>query len=415
MACPFAPAAARAALPHCSRPCARAPVAVVVGSVELDTPKSLEDLQRGAVVDGDSNISPLQLPPWLDMGRCLRVNRFFEEHAMPLFLLWHCALVIGFSLPSLLGALVFTHASDNPEASLKRYTRTGQHLAAWHMGNIFDPASPAFASVQSVRQMHRGVRDSMQEKMPPQQRRCISMCDMAFVQLGFVGPVILFGRKVGVRDGNEALDDFVYFWRCVGYQLGMADEFNPCSLGNSTAQKIAQELIDQVLLPDVADPPADYSRIATAYIDGMNMLFLGIPVLSVGSTLAFTYWGVGRSVPRLTLADRCRYLLLRLVALMMVLLPPYRRALGLALRTTLQSCETCAEREATATCSPLAVSVFAPLFLLLVAVLASALILAGAVGLLLLAPHSHHWPIWREHFAHQSLSSSNAIFAQVAA
>lgn len=383
--------------------------------MELDTPKSLEELQKGAVVDGDSNISPLQLPPWLDMGRCLRVHRFFEEHSMSLFLFWHCALVIGFSLPSLLGALVYTHATDSPETSLKRYMRTGQHLAAWHVGNIFDPASPAFASVQTVRQTHKGVRASMQEKMPSQQHGWLSAYDMACVQLGFVGPTILFGRKVGVKDGEQALDDYVYFWRCVGYQLGIADEFNPCSLGNPTTRNIAQELIDQVLLPDIADPPADYARIAAAYIDGINMMFLGVPVMSVASTLAFTYWGLGHRVPRLSLADRCRYLFMRLVALMMVLLPPYRRSLGRALRATLQSCEACVEREAAVSCSPLAVSMLAPILLLLAAVLAVLLILVGAIILVLLAPRIHQWAISWDHFAHQSLSNTSASLAQFVA
>jgi hypothetical protein len=392
-------------------------VAVAVGSVQLDTPKSLEDLHRGVVVDGDSNISPLQLPPWLDMGRCLRVHRFFEEHSMSLGIFWHCALVIGFSLPSLLEALVYTHATDTPATSLKRYMRTAQHLAAWHTGNIFDPASAAFASIQTVRQTHKGVRGSMQEKMPSQQHCWLSAYDMACVQLGFVGPIILFGRKVGVKNAEQVLDDYVYFWRCVGYQLGMADEFNPCSLGNPTTRNIAQELIDQVLMPDIAHPPADYTRIAAAYIDGLNLMFLGIPVMSVASTLAFTYWGLGHRVPwsGLSLADKCRYLFLRLVALMLVLLPPYRRSLGRALRATLQSCETCVEREATATCSPLAVSMLAPLLLLLVAVLAVVVILVGAIGLALLAPRSHQWPISWEHFAHQSLLNTSADLAQLVA
>jgi len=316
------------------------------------------------------------------MGRCLRVHRFWEEHAAQLGLSWHCALVIGFSLPSLLGAIVFTGDSDTPQKCIKRYASTGKHLAMWHTGNIFDPADPAFTSLQTVRHMHSGVRDSMNQKLPPQQHKWISQYDMACVQLGFLGPISLFGDKIGCRASAQAMEDYSYFWRCVGYQLGIGDEFNPCSLGGAYTKTIIRQMIDQVLLPDIANPPAQYSHIADAYIGGVNLAFLGIPVMSVASTMAFTYWGLEVKGPSLSFADKCRYLLLRLIAVMMWAMPPYRRSLGRSLVATLRWYDGRDEREAAATCTSLALCMLVPPLLLLVAVLVAGLSVAGAAGAL---------------------------------
>lgn len=104
---------------------------------------------------GTSNTVP---PDWYDEERFLRVNAFFRQHAATLVVCWYCSLTIGFSLPALLGALVFTGNSSTPPECVKRYTATFQHLMDWHLGNIFDSTSKAWKSVNAVRGMHEMVR-----------------------------------------------------------------------------------------------------------------------------------------------------------------------------------------------------------------------------------------------------------------
>eukprot|EP00930_Biecheleria_cincta_P000985 TRINITY_DN102164_c0_g1_i1.p1 TRINITY_DN102164_c0_g1~~TRINITY_DN102164_c0_g1_i1.p1 ORF type:complete len:442 (+),score=74.45 TRINITY_DN102164_c0_g1_i1:147-1472(+) len=289
-------------------------------------PTCLEDLKEGAGVNGDSGISPLTVPPWMDFARYHKVQRFFEEHAISLMMAWHCSLVMGFSLPSLLSALVFTQQSGTPAKSLQRYMRTFQHLTAWHLGNVFDPASKAFASLQQVRQLHSGVRSAMDQHMPG--TTWISMYDMACVQSGFMGAITILPNKFGIHASNELLEDYVFFWRCVGYQLGVADRFNLCSLGKDVSDNIVWEVIRKVVLQDLAHPPPDYSPIASAYIDGLNLLTLGLPVFSVRSTLAFAYWALGLTWVSLGFVDTCRFYFLRLLLLLVGWLPPWRRFLN---------------------------------------------------------------------------------------
>lgn len=285
-------------------------------------PSSLADLRRGMGVPGESGIPPLQLPPWLDMQRCLQVNKFWKRNAFSLTIAWHCSLTIGFSLPRLLQALVFTHASDTPETSLKRYMRTAAHLASWHAGNIWDPASATYKSVQAVRKLHAGVRTQMDAHMPG--NTWISMYDMAIVQSGFMGAASIFPQKLGMHASSQELEDYIYFWRCVGHQLGISDEYNLCSRGKLVADTIVWEIMSTILLPDIANPPEDYDRIAKAYIDGLNLLTLRIPVFSVKSTLAVVYWGLGIERGRLGPLDTCRYGFLRLLLLLMGWLPVCR-------------------------------------------------------------------------------------------
>lgn len=286
----------------------------------------MEDLKRGASEVGDSGISPLELPPWLDMARCQRSRRFFAEHVASMVLAWHCSLVIGFSLPSLLSALVFTHASDSPSKSLKRYIRTFSHLVSWHIGNIWDPQSKAHASIQAVRGLHAGVRSQMQAHLPGQ--TWISMYDMACVQSGFMGALTIVPSKFGIRASDSSLEDYVYFWRCAVYHLGVADEFNLCSLGKQVSDKIVWELINSVLMQDIGHPPVDYHPIAKAYIDGMNLAMLGIPFFSVRSTLAISYWALGRDRGQLGFLDLCRFYYLRLILLFIGGLSPFRHLLN---------------------------------------------------------------------------------------
>lgn len=289
-------------------------------------PKCLDDLKEGAGVDGDSGMSPLTLPPWMDFARYQKAKRFFEEHAISLTMAWHCSLVMGFSLPSLLSALVYTQQSSTAAKSLQRYMRTFQHLTAWHLGNIFDPASKSFASVHQVRQLHAGVRSAMEQHMPG--KTWISMYDMACVQTGFMGAITILPNKFGLHASKESFEDYVFFWRCVGYQLGVADRFNLCSLGKDTSDSIVWEVISKVVLPDLAHPPPEYSPIASAYIGGLNLVTLGIPVFSVRSTLAFTYWALGLTWASLGFFDTCRFYFLRLVLLLVGWLPPWRRLLS---------------------------------------------------------------------------------------
>ena len=200
---------------------------------------------------------------------------------------------MGFDIAPLLEALVFTDASSSPKTALPRYMDTFAHLIDWHIGgSIFDPKTKAFKSTAAVRAIHKGVRGAMQAKYPGTHK--INMYNLATVQTGFMGAATTSPTAYGLRVSDAKLSDYVYFWRCVGRQLGIADEFNLCGNGKKNSDAIVNEIIDQLLLPGLVNAPPDYQSMSQAYIDGINSVFGGLPLLSVPSTLAVIFWSLGR-------------------------------------------------------------------------------------------------------------------------
>ncbi len=287
-------------------------------------PTSLKDLRKGRTVCGDCGSDPTVKPKWLNskVYDPAQLKDFYERNMFSIILAWHCSLTIGFSLPTLLAALVYTKNSNTKKKALKRYLNTGAHLASWHLGDIFDPSTKAFTSLQFVRGLHQSVRDRMNKSKPGQ--TWLSMYNMACVQSGFMGAVTILPQNFALSATTEELERYVSFWKCVGHQLGVSDEFNLCSLGLKHADPIVWEIIDQVLIPDNQSPPEEYDEMAEAYIGGLNLLFCGLPFLSVKSSVAYTYYSLGRKVPSMCICDYIRFYFLRLIIFLMTYLRPFR-------------------------------------------------------------------------------------------
>eukprot|EP00946_MAST-07B_sp_MAST-7B-sp1_P003069 g3069.t1 len=308
-------------------------------------PRCLDDLKKGARVCGDSGSDPAERPAWAT--RALYdpavIKSWFDDNLFSLVLAWHCSLVLGFNLPGLLAPLVYTHESDTPKKALARYLATFRHLATWHTGgDLFDPTSTGYASVSTVRTFHATVRKNMNRDEPvgPADPFWISAYNMGCVQSGFCGAVTLVPAQFGLTPGHGGSDEdlarYVGFWRCVARQLGLDDRFNLCGGGESVADAIIREVIEEVILPDAAHPVPEVSPMSEAYIGGLNRIFCGCKVWSVKSTLAYSMDGLKKPFPKnMTLCDYVRYAGLKAVVWLITLLPGLRRLLNWGARRSL--------------------------------------------------------------------------------
>ena len=52
----------------------------------FDGPKDLDDLKKGATVDGDCGSDPSVPPPWFDLKRFLTTQQFVKKHAFTMVL-----------------------------------------------------------------------------------------------------------------------------------------------------------------------------------------------------------------------------------------------------------------------------------------------------------------------------------------
>lgn len=304
-------------------------------SLFIDGPTSLADLQKGVTVPGDCGSDPTKIPDWMDPKRTAKGKLFFDKNVASIVMIWHCSLVIGFSIKNFLTVLEYTNESDTPEKALKRYMATGEKLALWHTGNIYDPTDKSYQAIAQVRGFHAAVRATISKDKPG---TWLSAYDMASVQMAFMGSTTSYPKQFGIHTSDEEVDDYIFLWKAIGSQLGMDPNFNTAGVGGTVSLKIVKEFTDQVLLPGAYPPPDGYNKMCQAYIDGLNLL-MPVAFFSIPSTMAITYWatGVVDPGPPLSEMDELRYWSLRLMLLLIGALPGFKSVLNWGIITLINS------------------------------------------------------------------------------
>lgn len=296
----------------------------------------------------------LKLPDDIDLEKFNRGRQFFKNNVGQCLVAMMLSLICGLSINRFLSVLVCTGRSSTPTNSYKRYMRTVIYVLKWHYGNVLDTSSSAFRSIRSVRNMHFAARKLMQDmqeggregvdmsqssdlpnrdvqteaKMQEGGRECVDMSqtsdlpnrdvqtkaktetdfqtqtevhtrsvylsqyDMGLVQCGFMGAIILYPDKIGIHCSTYDLDDYVYFWRWIGYLLGIDDKYNICNGGYEQAYEICHAINQKVLVPSLYNPPVQFYPMTRAFVDGMNL-----PLISTESVIA-TYFRIsGQKCP----------------------------------------------------------------------------------------------------------------------
>jgi len=118
--------------------------------------------------------------------------------------------------------------------------------------------------------MHRGVRESINKY--DESTFHISQYDMALVQAGFMAVIIMYPIEFGVKCTVKELKDYIFFWRGVGYLLGIDDAYNICSGDYLETYAVCKEIEVDVFLPGLHQPTEKFALMADAYIDGVNLI-----------------------------------------------------------------------------------------------------------------------------------------------
>ncbi len=251
----------------------------------------LEDIKSGIHESGDCGNPTDQLPSWLDMDRFRRGQQFIQKNIFANVLALHFSLVSGFSIINLLGPLVFTNMTETPIKSIKRYGMTVKHIYCWYTQDIWDyPDGIAHKSITLVRSMHSNVAKSLKKKFPNENH--MSQYDMVLVQTGFIAATILHTNSIGITFTKQEMEDFIYFWRGVGYLLGIDDKYNMCKGGYAETYQFCSDVQKKILFPSLKDTPKDFIKMATAYCDGMNIM-VGFPLHTLAADSAFVVDSIG--------------------------------------------------------------------------------------------------------------------------
>lgn len=120
----------------------------------------------------------------------------------------------------------------------KRYLSTVIHVNSWYEDDIFDPETKGYKSIRQVRSMHRRVQQLMNEKfqvkdLHGKEHKWMTQYDVAITQFAFIGLAMIWPHKSAmIAASKEELELINYYWRVLGWFMGMTDEFNACQFDN---------------------------------------------------------------------------------------------------------------------------------------------------------------------------------------
>lgn len=95
----------------------------------------------------------------------------------------------------------------------------------------------------------------MNQKYPEPSRLWLNQFDMAMTQWSLIGLVGMHPKQCGFhRATKEELAEYVYFWRVIGYCMGIEDRFNICENDFEESVAYFHCCFDRGYRPHLVDP-----------------------------------------------------------------------------------------------------------------------------------------------------------------
>lgn len=186
-------------------------------------------------------------PGWFDELRFVRAKTAMNKFLSGVDFSSLTGLILVLQIPDALEPLLSTGCSRDIPALFRRYLSTIVHVRSWYSDDIFDPATKGYRSIRQVRAMHRRVQRTMNSQFRApipdingSHRLWFNQYDVAITQFAFVGLALAFPEKCGLVSASEhELELINYYWRVLGFLMGLDDEFN---LGHFEAYADARQL-----------------------------------------------------------------------------------------------------------------------------------------------------------------------------
>lgn len=173
-------------------------------------------------------------PVWFDEERFARAKAAVEKFYIGVAYSSLTGLLLILQLPDGLEPLLVTGNSKDIPSLYKRYLSTILHVNTWYEDDIFNPDTKGYKSIRQVRSMHKRVQQLMNEKhqvrdLHGQEHKWMTQYDVALTQFSFIGLAMLFPAKSAmIAATSEHLELINYYWRVLGFMMGIEDTFNAC-------------------------------------------------------------------------------------------------------------------------------------------------------------------------------------------
>ena len=190
--------------------------------------------------------------------------------------------------------------------------------------------SRAHKSVKTVRRMHSTIAAQMNKAGKKDEtssaKLFFSQYDMALVQSGFFGAVLLYPDGFGIKCSQEELTDYIFFWRGLGYLMGVDDRYNLCDGTFDEIHSLIKEIEQDLLLPSLKSPPNEFEMMSEAYVEGTNRSKRRF--MTKEAIFALVAEGMGLYLPEMTMLDYSRYLCLKSIIFLTRWCPLFARMLN---------------------------------------------------------------------------------------
>lgn len=160
-------------------------------------------------------------------------------------------------IPSIVQVLKNTGQSSDPESAFKRYLKTINHVILWY------DDQERIKSLRNVRKVHKSVSRSQN----------MSQFDMVITQWGFIGPVLIKSKELGMSPiSDQDLDGLRYVIFCVGKCIGINDELNLCQNSLQDAQEYSKIILEEIIQPHLKTETALSKEMADNLLQGIHFL-----------------------------------------------------------------------------------------------------------------------------------------------
>ncbi|XP_069679179.1 uncharacterized protein [Periplaneta americana] len=262
-------------------------------------------------------------PDWFDMETFRRGQAVAMKYYFAISFSEIITLLMMLTFKDGLAVLTSTGKSHTPFKSFKRYLSTALRIRSWYTDDIWQPGTEGYKNIKAVRNMHEttfrkigyisseemerrftveelyssdksvSVRSSLyetilqdfQESCPiPEGKSCFLFTSRktkirvvrlqvgyTVAQFGFLGSFLLFPEKFGAHGvTDEEMSSFLYLWRCLGYALGMPDQYNLCDGSLESVRERCRDVIRFWVKSNLRELPRDWEHMSRCLAEGVS-------------------------------------------------------------------------------------------------------------------------------------------------
>ncbi|XP_056640076.1 uncharacterized protein LOC130447334 isoform X1 [Diorhabda sublineata] len=188
------------------------------------------------------------LPPYYNQILYKRGQELYKKYMYSMDLIHAFGVLVLYSIPTALNvALSATGSSFKLYETHIRQLRTNLNIQSFYYSDL-RPNSNAWKTLKKIKMKHNKVsKGSSNKSLNP-----LTQLDMAVAQFAFFGLGSIRAEFVGLQAvSEEDWKGLHHYWRVMGYLLGIEERFNICSPPLDTSKKIAEYLVQKLILPEM--------------------------------------------------------------------------------------------------------------------------------------------------------------------